>query len=103
MSKDLPPSRTAEQFVVRFPEGMRDRIKEAAEANNRSMNAEIVARLDASFASQGAQSGLPPAFLKELERMLDEKLTLRGLVVSGDGERLADITIIKNSEKKKKS
>ena len=46
MSKPLPPSRTAPQFVVRFPdEEMRDRIKQAAEANNRSMNAEIVARL----------------------------------------------------------
>ncbi|WP_028310992.1 Arc family DNA-binding protein [Derxia gummosa] len=50
MSTDQkPPSRTAEQFVVRFPDGMRDRIAEAAKANNRSMNAEIVARLEASF------------------------------------------------------
>lgn len=49
MSKELPPSRTAEQFVVRFPEGMRDRISEAAKANNRSMNAEIVVRLQQSF------------------------------------------------------
>lgn len=49
MSKDLPPSRTAEQFVVRFPDGMRDRIAEAAKANGRSMNAEIVHRLQESF------------------------------------------------------
>lgn len=52
MSKDLPPSRTAEQFVVRFPDGMRNRIAEAAKANNRSMNAEIVARLQESFAGR---------------------------------------------------
>lgn len=45
MSKDLPPSRTADQFVVRFPDGMRDQIAALAKANNRSMNAEIVARL----------------------------------------------------------
>jgi len=43
------PSTVADKFVVRFPDGMRDRIKEAAEANNRSMNAEIVARLQHSF------------------------------------------------------
>lgn len=43
------PSRTADQFVVRLPDGMRDRIAEAAKDNARSMNAEIVARLDASF------------------------------------------------------
>lgn len=44
-----PPSRTADQFVVRFPDGMRDRIAEAAKRNGRSMNAEIIQRLDHSF------------------------------------------------------
>lgn len=46
------PSETQERFIIRFPDGMRDRIKEAAEANNRSMNAEIVARLEGSFDPQ---------------------------------------------------
>lgn len=49
MSNEKPPSRTADQFVVRFPDGMRDRIADEAKTNNRSMNAEIVARLQASF------------------------------------------------------
>lgn len=44
-------SRDADKYIVRFPDGMRERIAEAAKANNRSMNAEIVARLQASFAS----------------------------------------------------
>lgn len=43
------PSRGSEQFVVRFPDGMRDRIRDAAEQNGRSMNAEIIARLEGSF------------------------------------------------------
>ena len=43
------PSRKLDQYIVRFPDGMRDLLKEAAEANNRSMNAEIVARLEDSF------------------------------------------------------
>lgn len=34
-----------DKFVVRLPDGMRDRIKHAAEANGRSMNAEIVGTL----------------------------------------------------------
>lgn len=38
-----------DKYVVRFPDGMRDRIAEAAKAAGRSMNAEIVARLEASF------------------------------------------------------
>lgn len=51
MSNEKPtyPSRLAEQFVVRFPDGMRDRLKEAAHANGRSMNAEIIARLQKTF------------------------------------------------------
>ena len=48
-----PPSRSADQFVVRLPDGMRDLIAEAAKANNRSMNAEIVHRLDKSFEGTG--------------------------------------------------
>jgi len=35
--------------MVRFPDGMRATIKAAADANNRSMNAEIVQRLSDSF------------------------------------------------------
>ncbi|WJS83534.1 Arc family DNA-binding protein [Paracoccus sp. TOH] len=43
------PSRKMDQFIVRLPDGMRDRIKAAAETNNRSMNAEIVAALEAAY------------------------------------------------------
>ncbi|MGF6526036.1 Arc family DNA-binding protein [Variovorax sp. PvP013] len=50
MAKDLPPSRTAPQFVVRLPnEAFRERLAEAAKANGRSMNSEIVSRLESSF------------------------------------------------------
>lgn len=40
---------TEDKYVLRFPDGMRDRLKEEAAKNNRSMNAEIIARLEASF------------------------------------------------------
>lgn len=50
------PSRHQDQYLVRMPGGMRDRIKAAAEASNRSMNAEIVARLEASFSEPVSQS-----------------------------------------------
>lgn len=42
-------SRTADKFVVRLPDGLRERINEAAENNHRSMNGEIVARIDGSM------------------------------------------------------
>lgn len=38
-----------DKFVVRLPDGMRDRIKLAASKNNRSMNAEIVATLEEKY------------------------------------------------------
>lgn len=36
-------------FMLRFPDGMRDHIKAEADRNGRSMNAEIVARLERSY------------------------------------------------------
>ncbi|WP_145186027.1 Arc family DNA-binding protein [Pseudomonas sp. URMO17WK12:I11] len=35
-------SRTADKFVVRLPDGMRDEVAKAAEADDRSMNSLIV-------------------------------------------------------------
>ncbi|MCS4091859.1 Arc family DNA-binding protein [Rhizobium sp. BK176] len=46
--------RGSDQFPLRLPDGMRDRIKESAEAAGRSMNAEIVLRLESSFRSDKA-------------------------------------------------
>lgn len=40
------PSQQQDKFVLRLPDGMRDRIKAAAAENNRSMNAEIVSALE---------------------------------------------------------
>lgn len=69
MSKEAPPSRTAPQFVVRMPDDdFRNRIAEAAKANNRSMNAEILARLERSFADQG--DGMNAEERKTLETSL---------------------------------
>ena len=48
MSK-TPPSRSADQFVVRLPEGLRDTLKARAASNSRSMNAEIVAIIGAAM------------------------------------------------------
>lgn len=48
------PGRGSDQFPLRLPDGMRDQIKEAADRNGRSMNAEIVARLEASFTASAS-------------------------------------------------
>jgi predicted DNA-binding protein len=38
-----------DQFMLRLPDGMRDRIKAVAEQSGRSMNAEIVKTLDVAY------------------------------------------------------
>lgn len=78
------PSEAAERFQVRLPEGMRDQLRDAAEANNRSMNAEIVARLSRSFWQwpvislpeelENRLKLLPSPYLMEIERSVTEHL-----------------------------
>lgn len=46
---NMRPGRGAEQIIVRLPDGLKDRLREAAEANGRSLNAEAVARLTDSL------------------------------------------------------
>lgn len=69
------PSRKQDQFIVRLPDGMRDRIKAAAEASNRSMNAEIVATLEEKYpAPADPQSDLFEFFLEAYEAKLNRAL-----------------------------
>lgn len=42
-------SRTADKFVVRLPDGMREKIAEVARTHHRSMNSEIISRLERSM------------------------------------------------------
>lgn len=49
MSESPYPSDKQDKFMLRLPDGMRDRIKIEAERNNRSMNAEIISRLETTF------------------------------------------------------
>lgn len=50
---------SADKYVVRFPDGMRDRIAEIAKANGRSMNAEIVQRLEWALSMTSAPEHKP--------------------------------------------
>lgn len=62
------PSRHLDQYLVRFPEGLRNRLKDAAKTNNRSMNAEIIARLEDSF-DQSDMSARLDALEKGIEEL----------------------------------
>ncbi|WP_328186881.1 Arc family DNA-binding protein [Marinobacter sp. OP 3.4] len=49
------PSNQLEKFSVRLPAGMREMIRRQAEANKRSMNAEIVFRLQRAYSQPATQ------------------------------------------------
>jgi Arc-like DNA binding domain len=82
-----------EKFVVRLPSGLRDRIKEAAAANNRSMNAEIVDTLEQKYPRVNALDNfdgslliarveafndqVPPRMKKAIEQLFEDYQTLR--------------------------
>lgn len=73
-------SREADKYIVRFPDGMRDQIAEAAKASKRSMNAEIVARLQQSFEPAAQPADAQFLIAKWNRDLLDvelEKQTLR--------------------------
>ena len=64
--------------MVRLPPGMRDRIFEASQLYRRSMNSEIVARLDQSLRGlpdQQFERAIAPPFFPEIERLLRGDLT----------------------------
>lgn len=46
-------SRESDKFMLRLPSGMRDRIRQTAEENGRSMNAEIVETLSKAYPDYG--------------------------------------------------
>ncbi len=50
------PSELAPKFVLRFPQGMREEIREIAANNHRSMTAEIIARLEKTLLSERSMS-----------------------------------------------
>ena len=56
MKQALYSSRTADTFVVRLPDGMRERIADVARNHHRSMNSEIIARLEQSMLQESVLS-----------------------------------------------
>lgn len=61
-----PLAKDQDKFVLSMPDGMRERIKETADRNNRSMNAEIVAVLEEH-----------PGLIEDLERTKEFAIRLR--------------------------
>ncbi|WP_313610415.1 Arc family DNA-binding protein [Rhizobium sp.] len=83
------PNDELDKFLLRMPDGLRERIKDMAAANNRSMNAEIVSTLEDCYPPQpGLQE-----IISYIET-LAEKAERRSL----PGDRSAIIDVLKRLE-----
>lgn len=56
----------AEQYPLRMPIGMRERIRKSAEENRRSMNSEIVHHLDRALAEENENGPAATAIAPDL-------------------------------------
>jgi len=68
----MSDSREQDKFVVRLPEGLRPQIAAIARTNNRSMNGEIISRLQQSLAFEELaqrQSQLISQLLKRISAL----------------------------------
>ncbi len=70
---DETPARDLEKFMLRMPEGMRERIAREAKANGRSMNAELIARIEQSFEDDTVWDQLVGQ-VDELERDFENRI-----------------------------
>lgn len=66
--------RGAYQHNIRFPDDLPEKLKEAAAANGRSMNSEIIVRLEASFTET---SVLAPVIADLLEEHIQREVSAR--------------------------
>ena len=69
------------QFKLRIPPNLKEALEQAAATSDRTLTAEIVARLESSF-TPPSPTGLPPEFMAQIEALLDRKL---GQVAVVDG------------------
>ena len=72
-------SREDPHFRLRVPASLRDRIAEGAKANKRSLNAEIVARLEWSF-----EPGAGARFVRAGEEVISIESLINIIKAGGD-------------------
>lgn len=93
------PSQTADRFLVRLPDGMRDRIAREAFINQRTMTKEIVARLQSTL-DTATSTQLPPLVQEAVEDEInarggtpDEALTRLVQVGQAQGGTVFNLTV----------
>ena len=77
MKQAIYSSRTADKFVVRLPDGMRERIADVARNHHRSMNSEIISRLEPSLFQEGTLDSGPILHMDSAELSNSERELLQ--------------------------
>jgi Arc-like DNA binding domain len=71
---------TSDRFQVRLPDGMRDHLVQAATANGRSLNSEIIHRLTQSLERDGRQEKLSQHLKMRGNRLAEVEEEIAALV-----------------------
>lgn len=96
------PSRLADKFMLRMPDGMRDLISKKAEENHRSMNSEIIARLLDSFEQDDAFKELGIAIVNEADMAVKEEQSGYSIQSILSKEEFILLSMIRKLTKEKK-
>ena len=70
---DHAPSRFLDKIVIRVPDGMRERIKRIADANNRSVNAELLILLERTYPPETKIDACLQEVADMVKKLPDEK------------------------------
>ena len=69
MSEKNYYEQTDAQFKIRLPHDLKDKIRASADKNNRTMTADIVARLEQSFEKSSDQNDMLVQILSEIQSL----------------------------------
>lgn len=94
MKQAMYSSRTADKFVVRLPDGMREKIAEVARTYHRSMNSEIIARLECSLIQEGLQENEQSLLLDSPELSRQERELLQNFRQLSHKQQTALVALI---------
>lgn len=84
--------------ALRLPRDLHKEVQDSAEKNNRSMNAEIVARLEKSFIEEPIEPTSLAGIQQQIHGLVDENIKMRELLM----EHLEFIGVTANSDEKSK-
>ena len=94
------PGRNSDKLVVRFPDGMKAKLERAAAISNRSLNAEIISRLERSLSEFSRMDDMQMDVIKSVYQGMvsgmAEYLIQQGLDVSK--EKIEEYIRDKNRE-----